>query len=57
LVHSGTNSADAIQGTMRVLGIGIIVAAVAVMAVRHQLVRRGLMAPLSMKAPSPRRTR
>ena len=52
LVHSGTSSADAIQGTMRVLGIGIILAAAAVMAIRHQLVRRGLIAPLAMKASS-----
>jgi EmrB/QacA subfamily drug resistance transporter len=49
LVRSGTSNVDAIHGTMRVLGIGIIAAAVAVMALRHQLVRRGLMAPLSMK--------
>jgi EmrB/QacA subfamily drug resistance transporter len=53
LVRSGTSSADAIHGTMRALGIGIIVAAAAVMAIRHHLVRRGLMAPLSMKEAQP----
>ncbi len=50
LVQSGTSTADAINGTLRVLGIGIIVAAWAVMLLRHQLVRRGQIAPLSMKA-------
>jgi EmrB/QacA subfamily drug resistance transporter len=53
LERSGTSANDAIHWTMRALGIGIIVAAVVVMVVRHQLVRRGLMAPLSMKAPVP----
>ena len=51
LVHSGTSTADAINGTLRVLGIGIIVAAWGVMALRHRLVRRGQIAPLSMNAP------
>jgi MFS family permease len=49
LIRSGTSNADAIHGTMRALGIWIIVAAAAVMVIRHQLVRRGLMAPLSMR--------
>jgi hypothetical protein len=53
LIRSGTSNADAIHGTMRALGIGIIVAALAVMAIRHRLVHRGLMAPLSMKGPRP----
>ncbi len=51
LVHSGTSTADAINGTLQVLGIGIIVAAAVVMGLRHVLVRRGQIAPLSMKSP------
>ena len=48
LVRSGTSPAGAINGTLRVLGIGIIVAAWIVMALRHRLVRRGQIAPLAM---------
>lgn len=47
-MHSGTRAADAINGTLQVLGIGIIVAAAVVMGLRHVLVRRGQIAPLSM---------
>ena len=54
LERSGTSSAGAIHTTMRVLAIGIIVAAAGVMAIRHQLARRGLIAPLSMNEPHPR---
>jgi hypothetical protein len=35
---------------VRLIAIMVLVAAALVMAVRHQRVRRGLMAPLSMKA-------
>ncbi|MBV9917720.1 MAG: MFS transporter [Solirubrobacterales bacterium] len=50
LERSGSSSHEAINGTLRVLALSIVVAAAAVMAIRHRLVRRGLMAPLSMKA-------
>ncbi len=50
LVRSGASSAHAINATLRVLGIGIIVAAWIVMALRHRLVRRGQIAPLSISA-------
>jgi MFS family permease len=49
LESSGTSTHNAIDGTLRVIAIAVLLAAVTVMAVRHQLVRRGLMAPLSMK--------
>jgi hypothetical protein len=50
LERSGTSATDAINGTLRVLGVALIVAAAVVMTLRHQLVRRGQIAPLSMKA-------
>jgi MFS family permease len=50
LEHSGTSTRGAIQGTLRVSAIAVLAAAVVVMAVRQLLVRRGVMAPLSMKA-------
>jgi MFS family permease len=50
LERSGTSAGTAINGTLQVAGIGIIVVAAAVMALRQRLVRRGLIAPLSMKA-------
>jgi MFS family permease len=49
LESSGTSPHVAINGTLRVLAVAVLVAAAVVMAVRHQLVRRGLVAPLSMK--------
>jgi EmrB/QacA subfamily drug resistance transporter len=49
--QAGTSASDALNATLRVLAIGILAAAVVVMALRHHLVRRGLMAPLSMKKP------
>jgi Na+/melibiose symporter-like transporter len=49
--RSGTSANDAITGTLRVLAAGIIVAAVVMMTLRRRLVRRGLMPPLSMRAP------
>ncbi len=42
---------DAINLTLRVIAIAVLVAAASVMTLRHQLVRRRLMAPLSMKQP------
>jgi MFS family permease len=57
LERSGTTASDAINGTLRVLGIALIVAAVVVMTLRHELVRRGQIAPLSMNGsfvPPPR---
>ncbi len=50
LESSGTSTHNAIDGTLRVIAIAVLVAAITVMVVRAQLVRRGLMAPLSMKA-------
>ncbi|MBV9424154.1 MAG: MFS transporter [Solirubrobacterales bacterium] len=52
LEHGGT-PANAIDSTLRVIAGALIAAAVIVMAIRRQLVRRGLMAPLSMKQPWP----
>jgi Na+/melibiose symporter-like transporter len=50
LEASGTSTHDAIDGTLRVIALLVIASAAVVMAVRAQLVRRGLMAPLSMDA-------
>jgi MFS family permease len=50
LERSGATASGAINGILRVLGIGIIGASALVMALRHELVRRGQIAPLSMKA-------
>jgi MFS family permease len=50
LERSGTPAGTAINGTLQVSGIGIVVVAAAVMALRHRLVRRGLVTPLAMKA-------
>jgi EmrB/QacA subfamily drug resistance transporter len=50
LEASGTSPRAAIDGTLRVIALAVIAAAVLVMAARSALVRRGLMAPLSMKA-------
>lgn len=47
---SGTTLNGAIDDVLRALAIGVVVAAGVTMAVRHQLVRRGLAAPLSMNA-------
>jgi MFS family permease len=47
---SGTTLNGAIDDVLRVLAIGVVAAAGVTMAVRHQLVRRGLAAPLSMNA-------
>lgn len=49
LESSGTTPNHAINATLRAIAIAILAGAAVVMAVRHQLVRRGLMAPLSMK--------
>jgi hypothetical protein len=51
LEQSGTTPHDAINVTLRVIAIAVLVAAALVMTLRHQLVRRGLMAPLSMREP------
>jgi Na+/melibiose symporter-like transporter len=47
---SGTSPNHAIDLTLRVMALAVLVAAGLVLAIRHGLVRRGLMAPLSMKA-------
>lgn len=47
---SGTTLHAAIDDVLRTLAIGVVAAAAVTMAVRHHLVRRGLAAPLSMKA-------
>ncbi len=39
----------AIDATLRVIALLLLASAALVMALRHQLVRRGLMAPLSLK--------
>lgn len=51
LQQSGTTPHNAINTTLRVIALAVLVAAALVMTLRHQLVRRGLMAPLSMKQP------
>ncbi len=47
---SGISSHNAIDLTLRVVALAVLLAAAVVMTIRHQLVRRNLMAPLSMKA-------
>jgi MFS family permease len=47
---SGSSPHHAIDLTLRVVALAVLVAAIVVMAIRHELVRRDLMAPLSMKA-------
>jgi MFS family permease len=46
---SGTTLHGAIEDVLRALAAGVVLAAGVTMAVRHQLVRRGLALPLSMK--------
>src|SRR5947208_2742384 len=47
---SGTALHTAINDVLRALAVAVVAAAGLTMAIRHQLVRRGLAAPLSMKA-------
>ncbi len=49
---SGSSPHTAIDLTLRVVALMVLLSAVIVMAIRQVLVRRGLMAPLSMKAAS-----
>jgi MFS family permease len=47
---SGSSPQNAIDLTLRVIALAVLLAAGIVLAIRHGLVRRGLMAPLSMKS-------
>lgn len=47
---SGTSPHHAIDLTLRVVALAVLLAAIIVMVIRQALVRRNLMAPLSMKA-------
>jgi EmrB/QacA subfamily drug resistance transporter len=49
LQASGNTLHSAIDGVLRALALAVVLAAGVTMTVRHQLVRRGLVAPLSMK--------
>jgi len=48
----GTSLHDALDVVLRVVAVGVVVAAGVAMTVRHQFVRLGLAEPLSMKAGS-----
>jgi Na+/melibiose symporter-like transporter len=52
LQASGSTLHSSIDAALRSLATGVVVAATAMMTIRHQLVRRGLAAPLSMKRDS-----
>jgi MFS family permease len=47
---SGSSPHTAIDLTLRVVALAVLLSAITVMGIRQALVRRGLMAPLSMKA-------